>query len=70
VSIGKIVQPLRVNLPDDPIYVITDLSISADLTRQPTLKTHPLTVNVIVTLKLGAITLDASFRLKVDRNQH
>lgn len=69
-GVDEVVQRLRVELAHDPIDVVRDPTIAADLPRQATLKPNPLSVDVGVALKLRAITLDAGVRTDVDGYQH
>jgi hypothetical protein len=58
-GIGEVVQCLQVKLIDSAFDEVRYLPIPANLAREPALKPNPLSVNVEVSFKLCAITLNA-----------
>jgi hypothetical protein len=58
-GIGEVVQRLQVKLINSSFDEVRNLPVPADLTREPALEPNPLSVNVEVSFKLCAITLNA-----------
>jgi hypothetical protein len=58
-GIDEIIQGLRVELANDAVGEVTDLTIATDLSWQSTLEPHSLPVNVVRTFELRTIPLYA-----------
>jgi hypothetical protein len=66
VDVGKTIMVVNVHPTGNAIQTILQRTEPANLTRQATLETNPLSVNVVAAFKLRSVPLDAGFRANND----